>query len=131
RLEVIDDMKLGLLVRRAGLRQRFYMAVADVEAEWADGLFAAVRAVEKNWFAALGYSPLKSVACILFFLAVWFPALVGPWLSPTAGPIALASLWLPAIPALIQLRWARWPRWIALLVPLGFPLFAWAGIHST
>ena len=34
RLEVVDDMRLGLLLQRAGFRQRLYNGVPDLEADW-------------------------------------------------------------------------------------------------
>ncbi|HEX3998621.1 MAG TPA: glycosyltransferase family 2 protein [Pirellulales bacterium] len=132
RLEVVEDAKLGLLLRRAGFRQRIYTGLADLEAEWALSLAGSVRAVEKNWFAALHYSIAKSALVILFVAALIGVSIAAPWLAPPPiGWIGLASLWAPAIPGVIQLRRARWPAWVLPLVPLGFLLFCWAGVHST
>lgn len=132
RLEIVEDVKLGLLLRRAGFRQRVYTGLADLEAEWALSLADSVRAVEKNWFAAVDYSVVKSGASILFVAALIVISLLGPWLAPGAiGWIALASLWAPAVPGVLQIWRVGWPAWVLPLVPLGFALFCWAGIHST
>jgi len=132
RMEVVDDVKLGLLLRRGGFRQRVYTAFADLEADFAHSVPGAVRIVEKNWFAGVGYSVAKSAASILLFAVLWFAALAGPWLAPgVVGWAALASLWAPAIPAVVQIRRAGWPAWVLPLVPLGYLVFCWAGIHST
>lgn len=130
RLEVVEDLKLGLMLRRAGFRQRVYNGLADLEAEWALTLRDSVRAVEKNWFAAMGFNVAKSGASILFVAFLIALAIAGPLLAPPVGWIALASLWAPAIPAAFQIRRAGWPAWVLPLVPLGFAVFCWAGIHS-
>ena len=131
RMEVVDDVKLGLLLRRAGFRQRVYTAVADLEADFAHSLGDTVRAVEKNWFAGLGYSVTWSAVSILIFAVLCFTALAGPWLAPGIGWIALASLWAPTIPGMLQVRRAGWPMSVLPWVPLGYLLFCWAGIYST
>ena len=87
--------------------------------------------MEKNWFAALDYSVVKSAAAILFVAALCGIAIAGPWLAPGVGWIALASLWAPAVPGVLQIRRAGWPWWVLPFIPLGFFLFCWAGIHST
>src|SRR6185369_15316912 len=56
KMEVIDDVKLGLLLRRAGYRQRIYAALHELEAEWADSIGQAIRNLEKNWFAGVEYN---------------------------------------------------------------------------
>jgi hypothetical protein len=131
RMEVVDDVKLGLLLRRAGYRQRIYNGWADLEAEWANSLGDSVLAVEKNWFAAVDYSVVKSAVSILFVAAVCGIAIAGPWLAPGIGWFALASLWAPAIPGAMQIHRAGWPWWVLPFIPLGFLLFCWAGVHST
>jgi len=131
RMEVVDDVKLGLLLRRAGFRQRIYNGWADLEADWANSLGESVRAVEKNWFAGVDYNVAKSVTAILFVAALCGIAIAGPWLAPGVGWIALASLWAPAVPGALQIRRAGWPWWVLPFIPLGFVLFCWAGIHST
>ncbi len=131
RMEVVDDVKLGLLLRRAGFRQRIYNGWADLEAEWANSLGQSVRAVEKNWFAGVDYNVAKSVTAILFVAALCGIAIAGPWLAPGVGWIAFASLWAPAIPGVLQIRRAGWPWWVLPFIPFGFMLFCWAGIHST
>lgn len=50
-MEVIDDMKLGKLVKMAGLRSGIAVAQNYVSVEWHVGLGNFVRGVEKNFFA--------------------------------------------------------------------------------
>src|SRR5271170_1304191 len=62
-MEVVDDMKLGKLVKQAGLRSCVGVAQELVVVRWHAGLGNLIRGVTKNFFAALGYSlPLVVVA---------------------------------------------------------------------
>lgn len=131
RMEVIDDVKLGLLLRRAGFRQRLYAGMNELEAEWAQSVGQVIRAVEKNWFAGVDYSVTKSVVVIGFILVCCVTALAGPLLDPRWGWLPLAGMMSTVLPALVHARQSHWPWITALLAPLGFAVFAVAGIHST
>jgi hypothetical protein len=130
-MEVVDDVKLGLLLRRAGFRQRLYGGSADLECEWAHSVFGVVRAVEKNWFAGMNYNLPATVAVLTIMTALWLAGLLGPLLHPTAGWFALVGALSPIVPALRQARSIGWPLRAALLAPLGFGSFIVAGAHST
>ena len=77
RMEVVDDMKLGLLIRRAGFRQRVFVAVDELEAEWAHSIWQVIRALEKNWFAAMNYNVLAALSVVMLAPAIWFTAAPG------------------------------------------------------
>ena len=51
RLTVVDDVKLGLLLRRAGKRTRAFLGVDDVECHWGTTIGDMIRVMEKNYFA--------------------------------------------------------------------------------
>src|SRR6266852_4346644 len=54
-MEVVDDMKLGKIVKQAGFRSGAGIAQDFVVVRWHAGLGNLVRGVTKNFFAALGY----------------------------------------------------------------------------
>ena len=56
RLTVLDDVKLGMLLRRAGKRTRAFLGANDVEAHFGTTLGDFVRIMEKNYFAALEFN---------------------------------------------------------------------------
>lgn len=130
KLELIDDVKLGLLVRRAGFRQRVYSGCKDLEADWAHSILEMIKLLEKNWFAGVEFSVVKGIAVMTSVLVLWFAAILGPWLHPWAGTFALAGLWSTSVAGYIQLRDMGWPGAIAPLVPFGFLTFVAAGVHS-
>ena len=87
RLEVLDDIKLGILLRRGGFRQRVYCGLTELEADWAHGVLGVIRAMEKNWFAATHFNSLAAVALILAFAVVT----VGPVTAPRGGRRSTAA----------------------------------------
>jgi cellulose synthase/poly-beta-1,6-N-acetylglucosamine synthase-like glycosyltransferase len=55
RLTVLDDVKLGQLLVRAGERTRAFLGVDDVRCHWGTTVWSMVKLVEKNSFAALDF----------------------------------------------------------------------------
>ncbi len=74
-----DDLKLGKLLKVHGYRQEAVFASSLLAVEWYRSVGEAVRGLEKNAFAGLGYSlPAVLAVCILLlatnvlpFVAVW------------------------------------------------------------
>jgi glycosyltransferase involved in cell wall biosynthesis len=69
-MEVIDDMKLGKLVKMAGFRSGIAIAQKYVSVEWHVGLGNLVRGVEKNFFAAAQFRVSTAAAQILALLVM-------------------------------------------------------------
>jgi hypothetical protein len=131
KMEVLDDVKLGVMVRRAGMRQRVYSAVRELEAEWAGNLWQMIKNLEKNWFAGVEYRLGAAVLLILMLFAAWGGAMTAPLWSPGWGWIALAGVLSTAIPGTLYVRRSGWPLWTGLLVPFCHVAFPIAGINST
>jgi glycosyltransferase involved in cell wall biosynthesis len=67
-MEVIDDMKLGKLVKHAGFRSGIAVAQDAISVEWHLGMSNLIRGLEKNFFAAAQYSPFLVTGQILSLL---------------------------------------------------------------
>ena len=130
RMEVIDDVKLGLLLRRAGFRQRVYSGLDEIEADWAQNVGQIIKASEKNWFAGMNYSLAKSAALLVYVPCLWLAAVLGPVLYPPLGWAALVGLLSLIVPAWALARQFRWPWYAAALAPLGLLVFVASGVHS-
>jgi glycosyltransferase involved in cell wall biosynthesis len=65
RMEVLDDMKLGKVIKNAGFRQRCVFGEDLVSLHWAKGAFGVVNNLTKNFFAVLSFQWLRTVATIL------------------------------------------------------------------
>jgi glycosyltransferase involved in cell wall biosynthesis len=131
RMEIIDDLKLGLLLQRAGGRLRCWTAEHEAEMDWAATPGELMRALEKNYFAL---ADLRfGVAAIGFALmtAVWLTAISGPFVGHWTGWVAFFGWTSVVLPAAMFARRSRWGLLPALLTPLIFPLMPWALLHST
>ena len=131
RLTVLDDVKLGQLLVRAGKRTRAFLGVDDVECHWGTTVWSMVKLLEKNFFAALdfrfGLALTLSVAGILIFYIIVRGLMTGTAAGLTA---ALSPLTL-ILPASILARRVGWPWRCAVLVPFMMPVDLYAIVHST
>lgn len=76
RLDVLDDVKLGKLIKQTGLKQDVLDAREGVRVRWQEGYWGVVRGLEKNGFAVFDYSLAKlAIGSVLMFLATLFPYL--------------------------------------------------------
>lgn len=123
RMEIGDDMALGVMLKRGGARQRAVVAREAVSLEFYPSLAAMTRALEKN--GASAPMPLVVLGCLLLVV------LELGWLAgPSLPAVGLAG----AVAALTQLGVCAWlglPRWPALLPGLGVLPLAWAMIRSS
>ena len=55
-MEVLDDMKLGKIIKRSGFRSGVGIAQDNVAVRWHAGLGNLIRGVTKNFFAGAGYN---------------------------------------------------------------------------
>lgn len=130
RLEVVDDLKLGLVLRRAGFRSRAFGSAGDVEVHWSPTARQLVRALEKNMFAMLEFSALRAVVALgglSLFLGV---ALAAPFAGGVAGLVALGGWLTTLVPSLMMARRARWGVLAALLTPVMMPVMIYAVANS-
>lgn len=131
RLTVLDDMKLGLLLRRTGKRTRAFLGVDDVECHWGTTVWSMVKIMEKNYFAALDYRlwlALAGSAFVMLIVAVLVLGLVSGTAAGLAAGLSPLSLILPAGILARRVGWS-WP--CAVFVPFMFPVFLYALLNST
>jgi glycosyltransferase involved in cell wall biosynthesis len=96
RLEVVDDMKLGKIVKNAGYAQRNVYGADLISLRWANGTMGVVRNLTKNFFAVMSFQwwrLLPSAVALAFlnlmpFLGIW---LAHGW-ERLPYAVALASL---------------------------------------
>jgi glycosyltransferase involved in cell wall biosynthesis len=69
-MEVVDDMKLGKLVKLGGFRSGVAMANSLVRLRWNQGARELIHNVTKNFFAASGFSVTRTLIQIAGVLAV-------------------------------------------------------------
>ena len=94
RFEVLDDMKLGKVVKNAGYAQRNVFGDDLISIRWAKGAWGVVDNLTKNFFAIMSFQwsrALLSCAALAFLNLMPFRRnCAGPWLGATAirvGPV--------------------------------------------
>src|SRR6185503_1261930 len=131
RLTVLDDVKLGLLLRRAGKRTRAFIGGNDAECHWGATAPAMVKVMEKNYFAALEYQTSAALGLGIGGTLFWGAAMVGPFIGAAAGIVAGAALLSLSLPAGILARRLGWSWIAAALTPFIFPALFYAVLNST
>ena len=131
-MEVVDDMKLGKLVKQAGFRSAMARAGDDVSVHWHSGVRNIIRGTTKNFFAFAEFS-LWMVGTQIFGLIAMciFPWLALPfvhgWALLFAG-IAVGLAIILDIGVCVELRAS--PAY-ALTFPIGALIFVWMLVRST
>jgi glycosyltransferase involved in cell wall biosynthesis len=103
RLEVADDVKLGLILRRSGVRQGCADSGGLLRVRWQRGFVASMRGLLKNFFAGCDYRWLTTLRTVLLVpLIATFPAVylaLSAWLPAPAGTrlVAAAAVALPVV----------------------------------
>jgi glycosyltransferase involved in cell wall biosynthesis len=96
RMEVLDDMKLGKVVKNAGYAQRNVFGEDLISLRWVKGTFGIVENLTKNFFALLSFQWPRTVASIVALAFLNLGPFVGVWMAhgwarlPYA--VALASI---------------------------------------
>jgi len=131
-MEVIDDMKLGKIVKQAGFRSGCAVAQDLVAVRWHAGVGNLVRGVTKNFFAGAGYD--------LRLVTVQLAALLVMDILPFVG-VVFGHGWIrafSAIAVLIALSFHVGVAWVmrvsplyALTHPVGAALFFYMLLRST
>ncbi|MFZ0638261.1 MAG: glycosyltransferase [Candidatus Acidiferrales bacterium] len=119
-MEVVDDMKLGKLVKVGGFRSMVAPSEHLVHVRWQEGFSNIVKGLTKNMFAGMGFSSFMalSVACNTLILSV--APVLGVIFARGAAQIAAAVAVVAAMvfEALLMPR-ARASRWFGVTHALG------------
>jgi cellulose synthase/poly-beta-1,6-N-acetylglucosamine synthase-like glycosyltransferase len=131
-LEVVDDMKLGKIVKESGFRSGVAISQDALVVRWHSGLANIIRGVTKNFFAGLGYS--------LAFVAVSVTGLLLTNVLPLAG-LFFGHGWIRVFSIVAILIAAGFHAGVdvvtrvsplyALTYPLGAIFFAYMILRST
>jgi hypothetical protein len=126
RMEVIEDMKLGKLIKQAGFRSGVAVAQNMVRVRWHSGVREVIRGVTKNLFAACHYNAFIALCGMASALLMSVFPFVGIVLA-TGSARAFAGI---AAAAAVLIHTAMiWPTEVspfyAFTHPLGALLFCW------
>ena len=131
RMEVLDDMKLGKVLKNARFRQRNVFGEDLISVRWAKGAMGVVDNLTKNFFAVLSFQWWRTVASVfgLFFLNLG--PFLGIWLAHgwarVPYVVALGSMFLIYLGMSFK---SSIPPYYFLLHPISTMMFEYTLIRS-
>lgn len=126
RMEVVDDMKLGKLIKEAGFSSGAARAGKSVSVHWHDGVRNIVRGTTKNFFATSGFSvPRTLLRMFGLLLMCVFPFCALPFVRGWALAFDLAAVALPVIAHAEAAREFGASRLWGISLPIGALIFVW------
>jgi glycosyltransferase involved in cell wall biosynthesis len=131
RMEVLDDMKLGKVVKNAGFAQRNVFGGNLISLRWAQGAKGVVDNLTKNFFAVLSFQwwrTLVSAAGLAFLNLMPF---LGVWLAHGWQRLPYAIALFSMFSIYVGMSWrSRVPAYYFLLHPLSTALFIYTLLLS-
>jgi glycosyl transferase family 2 len=130
-MEVVDDMKLGKLVKQEGFRSGVAPSDGFVAIRWHEGLGKVIEGLTKNMFAGTGYSVLKTVIGVLGIFGISIlPFLALPFVHGVAQILAAVSVGFAVLFQGILVRGIRLSPLYGLTHPLGAAIFSYILLRS-
>jgi len=130
-MEVLDDMKLGKVVKNAGFAQRNVFGEDLISIRWARGARGVVENLTKNFFAVLSFQWWRTLISAFGLAFLNLMPFLGLWLAhgwerlPYA--IALASMFS----IYVGMSWrSKVPAYYFLLHPVSTALFVYTLLLS-
>jgi glycosyltransferase involved in cell wall biosynthesis len=131
RMEVIEDMKLGKLVKQHGLASRYVLGPGLLSWHWGHGALGVVGNLTKNLFAAMQYRWGKALGACLLLLFLDLMPLAGLALAPGWAKLGYAvALGCIAVLHVGMARRTPVPMWTFFLYPVSTLLIVLAMLRS-
>jgi len=131
RMEVLDDMKLGKVVKRAGFAQRNVFGGDLISIRWAKGAMGIVNNLTKNFFAVLSFQWWRTVISAFGLAFLNFGPFLGIFLAQgwarVPYAVALGSMFAIYIG---MSRRSDVPPYYFLLHPVSTALFIYTLLRS-
>jgi cellulose synthase/poly-beta-1,6-N-acetylglucosamine synthase-like glycosyltransferase len=132
RMEVVDDMKLGKVVKEGGYSQRVVFGDDMVRVRWAHGARGVIDNLTKNFFAVMSFQTWRALlACAGMAILNYLPfigVLIAPGWARLPYAVALASMFF-----LYSGIWKQGDihPWFFFLHPVSTTLFIYTMLRST
>ena len=131
RMEVLDDMKLGKVVKNAGFAQRNVFGGDLISIRWAHGALGIVNNLTKNFFAVLSFQWWRTLLSAVGLAFLNFGPFLGLWLAHGWARlpygVALGSMFAIYIG---MSRRSAVPAYYFLLHPVSTTLFIYTLLRS-
>jgi glycosyltransferase involved in cell wall biosynthesis len=131
RFEVVDDMKLGKIVKNAGYAQRNVYGADLISLRWAKGAMGMVNNLTKNSFAIMSFQPWRLLlsAFALAFLNIM--PFAGIWLAHGWARLPYALALASIFGIYVGMSWeSDIPAYYFVLHPVGAAIFVYIMLRS-
>ena len=132
RMEVVDDMKLGKVMKEGGYRQQVAFGDDMVRVRWAHGARGIINNLTKNFFAVMSFQTWRALlACVGMAILNYLP-FVGVFLAHGWARVPYAV----ALASMFFLYSGIWKQgeihpWYFFLHPVSTTLFIYTMLRST
>jgi cellulose synthase/poly-beta-1,6-N-acetylglucosamine synthase-like glycosyltransferase len=125
-MEVVDDMKLGKLVKEAGFHSGVANAGDTLSVHWHSGVGNIIRGTTKNFFATTGFRLWMTLLQVFgLLLMCLFPVVALPFVHGWARGFDLVAILCPVLTeGCVCLEFGVSPIY-ALTYPIGALIFGW------
>jgi len=131
RMEVLDDMKLGKVVKNAGFAQRNVFGGDLISIRWARGARGVVDNLTKNFFAVLSFQWWRTVISVLGLAFLNLMPFLGIWLAHGWERIPYAIALASMFSIYVGMSWRSGvPAYYFLLHPVSTALFIYTLLLS-
>ncbi|MGI9103112.1 MAG: glycosyltransferase [Terriglobales bacterium] len=130
RMEVVDDMKLGKLVKLHGWRQRNVFGSELLELHWGSGARGLIANLTKNMFAVLEFRPWKTFGAATLWLFLNFMPVLGVCLADGWARIPYAAALGAIFLLYVGMSRRTVPVWAFFVYPLSAALIVFTLLRS-
>jgi glycosyltransferase involved in cell wall biosynthesis len=131
RMEVLDDMKLGKVVKQAGFAQRNVFGGDLISIRWAKGAMGIVNNLTKNFFAVLSFQWWRTLVSAFGLAVLNFGPFLGIFLAHGWARVPYAVALGSIFAIYIGMSWrSAVPPYYFLLHPVSTTLFIYTLLRS-
>ncbi len=131
RMEVLDDMKLGKVVKNAGFAQRNVFGGDLISIRWANGAMGVVNNLTKNFFAVLSFQWPRTLISAFGLAFLNLMPFLGVWLAHGWERLPYAIALVSMFSIYVGMSWRSGvPAYYFLLHPVSTVLFIYTLLRS-
>ena len=131
RMEVLDDMKLGKVVKNAGFAQRNVFGADLISIRWAHGARGVVDNLTKNFFAVLSFQWWRTLIAAFGLAFLNLMPFLGVWLAHGWQRVPYAIALLSMFLIYLGMSWRSGvPAYYFALHPVSTTLFVYTLLRS-
>ena len=131
RMEVLDDMKLGKVVKKAGFAQRNVFGADLISIRWAHGAMGVVENLTKNFFAVLSFQAWRTVLSVFGLAFINFGPFLGVFLAHGWARVPYAVALGSILLIYLGMSWrSAVPPYYFLLHPVSAAMFIYTLMRS-